>query len=71
MVPSISARLPEQVEGQKAEAARRAAERAALSKLERIRLDQSQRARTLEEEASHAELTVGARTVSQRADVLV
>ena len=50
--------MPEQVEGQRAEATRRAAEHAALAKLERIRLDQTQRARTLEEEAAHAELTV-------------
>ncbi len=48
------------MEGQKAEAARRAAEAAVLSKLDRIRVDQTQRARTLEEEAHDAELKVGA-----------
>ena len=35
-----------QIEGQKAEQARRQQEQAALSKLERIRLDQTQRAQT-------------------------
>jgi len=47
-----------QIEGQKAEQARRQQEQAALSKLERIRLDQTQRAQTLEEEAKEAEQKV-------------
>ena len=47
-----------QIEGQKAEQARRQQEQAALSKLEKIRLDQTQRAQTLEEEARDAEQKV-------------
>ena len=47
-----------QIEGQKAEAARRQQEQAALMKLEKIRLDQTQRAQTLEEEARDAEQKV-------------
>ena len=47
-----------QVEGQKAEQARKQQEQAVLSKLEKIRLDQTQRAHTLEEEAREAEQKV-------------
>ncbi len=47
-----------QIEGQKAEQARRQQEQAALMKLEKIRLDQTQRAQTLEEEAREAEQKV-------------
>ena len=47
-----------QIEGQKAEGARRQQEQAALMKLEKIRLDQTQRAQTLEEEAREAEQKV-------------
>lgn len=49
---------PAQIEGQKAEQARRQQEQAALMKLEKIRLDQTQRAQTLEEEAREAEQKV-------------
>ena len=49
---------PVQIEGQKAEQARRQQEQAALMKLEKIRLDQTQRAQTLEEEAREAEQKV-------------
>ena len=44
-----------QIEGQRAEQARRQQEQAALMKLEKIRLDQTNRAQTLEEEAREAE----------------
>ena len=45
-----------QIEGQKAEQARRQQEAAALAKLERIRIDQTQRAHALEREAREADL---------------
>ena len=44
-----------QVEGQKATAARAAQERAALSKVDRIRSENAARAETLEREATEAE----------------
>ena len=49
-----------QIEGQRAEQARRQQEQAALMKLEKIRLDQTSRAQTLEEEAREAEQKVKA-----------
>lgn len=48
-----------QVEGQKAEQVRVAAEQAALSKLDRIRIDQTSRADALEREAREAEAKAG------------
>ncbi|CAK0786952.1 hypothetical protein CVIRNUC_010166 [Coccomyxa viridis] len=56
--PTFDAALDEfyaKIEGQRAEQARRQQEQAALMKLEKIRLDQTSRAQTLEEEAREAE----------------
>ena len=66
-----------QIEGQRAEQAKRQQEQAALMKLEKIRLDQTNRAQTLEEEAREAEQKVKAahlRTVvpiGSRSDILI
>lgn len=49
---------PGQVEGQKADQARLQAEQAALSKLDRIRIDQTGRAEALDREAKEAEAKV-------------
>jgi hypothetical protein len=49
---------PGQVEGQKADQARLQAEQAALSKLDRIRIDQTGRAEALDREAKDAEAKV-------------
>ena len=53
-----------QIEGQRAEQARRQQEQAALMKLEKIRLDQTNRAQTLEEEAREAEQKASAARLS-------
>ena len=53
-----------QIEGQRAEQARRQQEQAALMKLEKIRLDQTSRAQTLEEEAREAEQKASAARLS-------
>lgn len=49
---------PDQVEGQRAQQARLQAEQAALSKLDRIRIDQTGRAEALHREAKEAEAKV-------------